>query len=184
MNRQLDEIWEQIEAWNARNSESDLGSSLNPGATNEAIEKLTKQLEVQLPLDFLDSLKRHNGTVAWTTEFCNGTLLSADLMQNKLHEMRCIADDLLVANRNNGIGEKMTLTVSGPVQSQFWSDRWIPFHVSDYSQTCFDFSPAPRGEIGQIISVSWEGGTVKVIAPNFLEFLRLCAKELPNETEP
>ncbi|MFZ6638971.1 SMI1/KNR4 family protein [Undibacterium sp. TC4M20W] len=183
MNKQLEKIWEEIEFWNLTHLNESLGSYLNAPATVDVINDLNSRLENKLPDDFLDSLRRHNGTVSWTVKFYEGTLLDAKSILLELDEVRGVAKDLHDANLRDGDNSMDSLICFGPVKNNLWSDYWIPFHVTDWSQTCFDFDPDIGGEMGQVISVNWEGNSIKVIAKNYLEFLRLCANNLPDEIE-
>jgi cell wall assembly regulator SMI1 len=110
-----------------------------------------------------------------------GGFLGASEILETLTDLRSIAKELLDARRYNGVSADMTLTATGSVKNNFWSEHWIPFHVTDWSKICFDFDPPQRGEMGQIIEVDWEGGSVKVIARNYTEFLEMCADGLPDE---
>lgn len=183
MNKRLEKIWEEIESWDLTHLDESLGSYLNIPATVDVINDLNSRLENKLPEDFLDNLRRHNGTVGWSTEFLEGRLLDIKSILRNLDETRYVAQDLLDANIRNGFTSKTSFLCSGPVKNRLWSDCWIPFHRTDWSQTCFDFDPDIGGEVGQVISVNWEGNSIKVIAKNYLEFLRLCADNLPDEIE-
>lgn len=181
--KELDKIWQEIEAWNDIHKNTALGSYLNDPASDQEIDDLNTQLGGRLPVDFLDSLRRHNGTVCWTTKFCDGCLFDAKSLLSTLHEMRGVAKDLIDANIRDGYGDDSPLNTSGSVKSTLWSDDWIPFHATDWSETCFDFDPDVGGEMGQIISVNWEGNSVSVVAKNYVEFLALCAKNLPDDPD-
>ncbi|MFZ6781300.1 SMI1/KNR4 family protein [Undibacterium sp. Ji83W] len=183
MNKQLEKIWEEIESWNDIHANTDLGSYLNDPASDHEIDDLNKQLGGRLPVEFLDSLRRHNGTTGWTTEFCNGYLFGTKSVLSTLHLIRDIAKDLIDANIRNGDGNYSPLITSGSVKSDLWSEGWIPFHATDWSNTCFDFDPEVGGEMGQIICVNWEGNSVSVVAKNYVEFLALCAKNLPDNPD-
>ncbi|MFZ6733601.1 hypothetical protein ACO0LG_16860 [Undibacterium sp. Ji42W] len=37
--------------------------------------------------------------------------------------------------------------------------------------------------MGKIISVNWESNSVSVVAKNYVEFLALCAKNLPGDPD-
>jgi cell wall assembly regulator SMI1 len=179
----VDDIWKKIESWDSTHRDAALGSYLNDPAPDEMVNDLNRKLAGKLPLEFLESLRRHDGTAGWTTEFCDGRLLSAKLILHTLNEIVDIAEDLADADQRNALNRTQTLTPLGPVKNVFWSKHWIPFHVTDCSKTCFDFDPAKGGEIGQIIEVNWEGETVKVISKNYVEFLRMCAEQLPDEPD-
>jgi cell wall assembly regulator SMI1 len=181
VNKEIEKLWERIESWDIAHRDPTLGSYLNNSASEDAVSDLNRRLGGILPTDLLDSLRRHDGSVDWTTKFCQGRLLGASLILQRLQERRGIAQDLLDAERRNRVGVGVSLTPSGPVKSVFWSNHWIPFHETDWSVTCFDFDPPPNGVLGQIIEVDWEGGWIKVVATNYVDFLRLCADHLPDE---
>lgn len=181
MNKQLEAIWEVIESWDALHKNMSLGSHLKDPASPNEVENLNQQLGGMLPVDLLDSLKRHNGSALWTTKFYKGGLFGVSEIAETLDEVRGAVQDLLNSNQNDGINAEMKLKSFGPVKNVFWSEHWIPFHMTDWSKTCLDFDPAKGGDVGQVISVNWEGDSVSVVAKNYLEFLRLCADQLPNE---
>lgn len=184
MDVQLEQIWEEIESWDSVHRNPALGSYLNDAAPDEVVSGLNRQLGVELPADFLDSLRRHDGTAGWTTEFHSGSFYSSTEMPGKLEDMRGIAQDLLDAEGADGVSVDMTLTPTGLVKNVFWSAGWIPFHGTDWSETCFDFDPAEGGAVAQIIEVDWEGSWVRGVAGNYADFLRLCAEGLPVEPAP
>ena len=183
MNALLEKIWEEIESWDRHHRHPTLGLYLNSPASDDAVDELNAMLENRLPDDFLYSLRRHDGTAAWTTEFFEGSLFNIKSILRTLHATRGVAQDLLDAHTRNGAEESMTLSANGPVKNVFWSPHWIPIHMTDWSKTCLDFDPAEGGDVGQIISVNWQGNTVTVIARNYMEFLLLCADQLPDEPE-
>lgn len=177
---QLANIWKTIERWDEDHRNGIPISRLNSAARESDITDLTTKLGVQLPNEFLDSLRRHNGTADWTRSFNHGTLLSAMEILQELDETRAIFNDLREAEQKQFTGTTyLSLSSIGAVKPEFWSDKWIPFHITDWSKTCFDFNPAEGGSIAQIIEVNWEGGEVKVIFQSYIEFLQHCADHLP-----
>lgn len=180
MQTDLEEVWKEIESWDLVNRDISLGSHLKGPAPNDAVNVLNSQISGKLPADFLDILRRHDGTTGWMTSFYKRGLLGVSEILETLDEIRGVAQDLLLSVQDEpGLWDGMSLASSGPVKSAFWSEHWIPFHVTDWSKTCFDFDPAEGGEMGQIVEVNWERGTVNFFAKNYVEFLRLCFEHLP-----
>lgn len=182
MIKEIERIWERIEAWDTMNLDPELGSKLKPGASDAIIVSLNRELGGFLPSEYTESLRRHDGSVDWTTGFHDGHLLGAAEVLATLSERRQLVHELVAANQRNQAVVDVRSITSGPVKNEFWSNSWIPIHATDWSLTCFDFDPAEGGTVGQIIEVDWEGGEVKVIANNYVDFLSMCADELPEDS--
>jgi cell wall assembly regulator SMI1 len=120
MDKRLEEIWERIESWDVAHRHPTLGSRLKDPAPGDVVDDLNRQLQLggKLPVDFLDSLRRHDGTVGWTTEFHQGRLLGVSRIHKRLTDLRYIAQGLLDADIDNGVSVDMTLTATGPVKNE------------------------------------------------------------------
>jgi molybdopterin molybdotransferase len=174
MKDKLKELWSKIEAWDAAQPDE---TSLNePLSQKEALE-LESRIGLELPVDFMDSLKIHNGTDDCTMAFCGGYFYSAsDIQKTITHQRGLVAE---IFGKDDKFKEKINIT--GPIKRTYWSRSWIPFHSTDWCETCIDLDPAEGGIVGQIIEVSRETRDLTLVSKDYIEFLQKCVDELPTE---
>ena len=173
----IQELWRRLEAWGSINAPAML-EDLNPGAGENELLSLQEGLGIDLPRDFIDSLKVHNGeNDGWPCKVFadRGAYLSTEgileiwtLLQKIASEMTAYTDQMDVEEQiREGI-----VRVEGPVKPVDFSPKWVP--ILDCNGDVFwaiDFDPSDGGVVGQIVEVYWEGNSWKVIADSFKDLL-------------
>ena len=155
----MNKEFERFKQWLSLNYSDGL-IDLNPPATDYEIEELIKILGVELPNDFLDVLRIHNGQKgesAWlfdSQEFLSTQRIIEEfniwknLLETKLQGKVSVADD--------------------GVKNEWWNINWIPF-TSDGcgDHYCLDLSPTSSGTKGQIITLWYELDEREIVSQSF-----------------
>jgi len=166
MNKEFDKFKE----WLADNYSDGL-LDLNPPATATEIEELTSTLGVDLPDDFIDVLKIHNGQKgesAWL--FDSQEFLSTHRILEEFNTWKNLLDKELQGK------------VSSPddgVKNDWWNKNWIPF-TSDGcgDHYCFDLDPSSIGTKGQVITLWYELADREIVAMSFSQWFEEYVQQL------
>ena len=155
----MNKEFERFKQWLSLNYSDGL-IDLNPPATDYEIEELTKILGVELPNDFLDVLRIHNGQKgesAWL--FDSQEFLSTHRIIEEFNTWRNLLNTQLQGKSS---------TPDEGVKNDWWNTNWIPF-TSDGcgDHYCLDLSPTNTGTKGQIITLWYESSEREIVAPNF-----------------
>ena len=155
----MNKEFERFKQWLSLNYSDGL-IDLNPPATDYEIEELTKILGVELPSDFLNVLRTHNGQKgesAWLFD-----------SQEFLSTHRIIEEFNTWKNLLNTQLQGKSSTPDEGVKNDWWNTNWIPF-TSDGcgDHYCLDLSPTNTGTKGQIITLWYESGEREIVAPSF-----------------
>lgn len=155
----MNKEFERFKQWLSLNYSDGL-IDLNPPATDYEIEELTKILGVELPNDFLDVLRIHNGQKgesAWL--FDSQEFLSTHRIIEKFNTWK---------NLLNTQFQGKSSTPDEGVKNDWWNTNWIPF-TSDGcgDHYCLDLSPTNTGTKGQIITLWYESSEREIVAPSF-----------------
>lgn len=155
----MNKEFERFKQWLSLNYSDGL-LDLNPPATDYEIEELTKILGVELPNDFLDVLRIHNGQKgesAWL--FDSQEFLSTHRIIEKFNTWK---------NLLNTQFQGKSSTPDEGVKNDWWNTNWIPF-TSDGcgDHYCLDLSPTNTGTKGQIITLWYESSEREIVAPSF-----------------
>ena len=155
----MNKEFERFKQWLSLNYSDGL-IDLNPPATDYEIEELTKILGVELPSDFLNVLRTHNGQKgesAWLFD-----------SQEFLSTHRIIEEFNTWKNLLNTQLQGKSSTPDEGVKNDWWNTNWIPF-TSDGcgDHYCLDLSPTNTGTKGQIITLWYESSEREIVAPNF-----------------
>lgn len=155
----MNKEFERFKQWLSLNYSDGL-IDLNPPATDYEIEELTKILGVELPNDFLDVLRIHNGQKgesAWL--FDSQEFLSTHRIIEEFNTWKNLLDTQLQGKSS---------TPDEEVKNDWWNTNWIPF-TSDgcADHYCLDLSPTDAGIKGQIITLWYESSEREVVAPSF-----------------
>ena len=155
----MNKEFERFKQWLSLNYSDGL-IDLNPPATDYEIEELTKILGVELPNDFLDVLRIHNGQKgesAWHFD-----------SQEFLSTHRIIEEFNTWKNLLNTQFQGKSSTPDEGVKNDWWNTNWIPF-TSDGcgDHYCLDLSPTNTGTKGQIITLWYESSEREIVAPSF-----------------
>lgn len=178
-------IWNRIKEWGVSNAPEMLGD-LNPGAAEEDISALEAELGCQMPADFKESLKIHNGeSDGWPCKvFADcGAYLGTDRIIEAWKQRLAIAEEMSEHGSDiEDVEEQIRegfISVEGEVRPAMFLREWIP--IMDSNGDIFwaiDLNPAEGGKPGQIIAVDWEGCSWKVVAGSFAEFIQQYADRL------
>ena len=155
----MNKEFERFKQWLSLNYSDGL-IDLNPPATDYEIEELTKILGVELPNDFLDVLKIHNGQKgesAWLFD-----------SQEFLSTHRIIEEFNTWKNLLNTQLQGKSSTPDEGVKNDWWNTNWIPF-TSDGcgDHYCLDLSPTASGIKGQIITLWYELDEREIVSQSF-----------------
>jgi len=166
MNKEFDKFKQWLEC-----NYSDGLLDLNPPASDDEIEELTKVLGVELPEDFISVLKIHNGQKgekAWLFD-----------SQEFLSTHRIIDEYNIWKNlQKTKLQGKVSLPDDG-VKNDWWNTSWIPF-TSDGcgDHYCFDLNPNSVGTKGQIITLWFESPEREIVASSFSLWFKEYLEEL------
>ena len=134
MNKEFD----KFKQWLSLNYSDGL-LDLNPPATDAQIEELTIALGVDLPKDFIDVLRIHNGQKgesAWLFD-----------SQEFLSTHRIIEEFNIWKNLLNSELKGKLSTADEGVKNDWYNLNWIPFTTDGCgNHYCFDLSPSPTGK--------------------------------------
>ena len=165
------QLWTRLETWSKENAPAML-SELNPGATDEQLDKLEKSLGRSLPDDYRDSLRIHNGEAdGWPFRvFADmGSYHSCDALLEDRSAYLEIAED---QDDDFEDEDGDVITVDGPVKPVTFHKAWIPIMNSNGDiYWALDFAPEAGGVDGQVIEVDIEGCSWRVVANSFGELM-------------
>ena len=167
----MEAVWNRIESWLQTHAPK-IFDCLQPGVSEQQIQETEAFLGVTLPADVKDSYRLHNGQQLSGPSFIDGwDLLSLDEIQSNW----LVWKQLLERGDFHGI----TSEPSGPILSDWWNPRWIPFTQDGIgNHFCLDLSPAPGGSVGQIILLIHDDVERVVLAPSFESWLSGIADDL------
>ena len=155
----MNKEFERFKQWLSLNYSDGL-IDLNPPATDYEIEELTKILGVELPNDFLNVLRTHNGQKgesAWLFD-----------SQEFLSTHRIIEEFNTWKNLLNTQLQGKSSTPDEGVKNDWWNTNWIPF-TSDGcgDHYCLGLRSTNTGTKGQIITLWYESSEREIVAPSF-----------------
>ena len=155
----MNKEFERFKQWLSLNYSDGL-IDLNPPATDYEIEELTKILGVELPNDFLDVLRIHNGQKgesAWL--FDSQEFLSTHRIIDEFNTWKNLLNTQLQGKSS---------TPDEGVKNDWWNTNWIPFTSDGCGDNyCLDLSPTNTGTKGQIITLWYESSEREIVAPSF-----------------
>ncbi len=166
MNKEFD----RFKQWLSLNYSDGL-LDLNPPTTDTQIEELSTALGVDLPDDFINVLKIHNGQkgeAAWLFD-----------SQEFLSTQRIIEEFNIWKNLlNSELKGKVSVADDG-VKNDWWNINWIPF-TSDGcgDHYCLDLSPTTTGTKGQVITLGYDSSERKIVSQSFSQWFEEYIKQL------
>lgn len=125
-----------------------VADSLRPPATESQIENLEQLIGDRLPEDVRELYLLADGQGERQSLFVEGFQFLPLAEVGRTWQMMSALHQQLSRQGGTEEGEKP----QGPVRDLWWHPRWIPFayHIRG-DHYCIDLSPAPGGEIGQIL---------------------------------
>ena len=164
-------IWERIERWLADNAPEVL-SSLQPGATDDAISETEAFLDVTFPIDVRNSYGIHDGQTSDGPGLFDGwEFLSLDAIRYHWSIWKELLDDNALSRSES--------QPDGPIRNDWWNPKWIPLtYDGSGNHHCLDLSPAPGGDVGQIIMMWHDAPTRSIVANSLRAWLEQFAQDL------
>lgn len=164
-------IWRQIESWLQAHVPTILDDLL-PGATDKEIQAAEKLFGVQFPDDVKASYSVHNGQQGQAAPLMGDwQLLSLEDIASQWKIMQ----DLVAAGKFDNVSS----TPIGPVRADWWNPKWIPIAYNGAGDLyCLDLDPAPKGNIGQIITFWHMDDKRERIAKSYQAWLQGFADDL------
>ncbi len=159
----VNDAWEMIEEWFAKNKPE---YKLNPGASEEEIQKLETHLGQTIPDALKASLKRHNGVeeIQWP----KGEFLSVESIIRDWDMRTGLFDSQDETDHKDGM-----------IKSGWWRKEWIPIDADGAGNgACLDLAPGAKGQKGQIIDFDHECGPSGPNHEELGEYLEECYDEL------
>lgn len=155
--------WERLEAWLKTNNPEIL-ADLNPPASAEVINELEQKLGVQLPHDFVESLRVHDGQRGGADWLFSG---SEFLSSRRILDEWAIWKDLL---DGDDFDDAEAVPAAG-IKPVWWSPKWIPFTYNGAGDhLCLDLDPSSQGCSGQVITLWHDDGARKKKADSFAQW--------------
>lgn len=163
----MQEIWKRIENWLRVNAPSIL-AHLPEGASDADLSAAESRLSVQLPDDFRESYRLHNGSGAvWLFGFESyglddiaGTWECQQIPPRAGHEEEPVA-------------------AHGPIREEECNAMWIPVGGNQCGDhLMLDLAPAQGGTMGQLFWWDHEDWTAEILANGWRDFLTRFATDL------
>jgi len=176
----LEQLWECIEAAIQLQAPPH-EPILTPGASEQAIADIERELGVMLPEDVRASYRRHDGGFSLEPVIYMDMSPLAEMAES-WHILTDLLRDEEWANQPPYYFSEVVVRSgwqTGPIQPVWWNRRWIPF-ASELAGNllCIDLAPAPGGTIGQIIDWDHECGPSRVLFPSFEHLLTSWSEQL------
>lgn len=144
----MEDRWKQVEAWIETNAPA-LASSLQPPATEAAIEEAEQRLDLTFPPSVRQSYLRHDGETDSFAGVLGYRFLTLDELVNEAESLREIDEDF---------------------DYDFWGDSLIPlFAVGNGDLLCV--SDAPDGEETAFRRWDHESSAREELEPSFPAFV-------------
>ncbi|GMG19349.1 unnamed protein product [Ambrosiozyma monospora] len=164
----IQECWVIFENW-LRDNWQEGYQALNPPITSDQLQLLERSLDVNLPEDYKESLRIHNGSSG------NVGLIDG---QEYLHHEEIIKqwkiwDDLLHEGMfDDSADEDCDEDYDSQIQPNcWWCSKWVPFtHDGSGDHFCLDLEPSSSGQSGQVITMWHDSPSRTVLATSFREY--------------
>jgi cell wall assembly regulator SMI1 len=159
-----------IQEWNAfkewLNTHYSEGlEDLNPPAADDEIASLEEAIGCQLPAEFIQFLKIHDGQSGDAGWLIDGSEL---LSTERIFSEWTVWNDLL---KGGDFDDAKSEPNSDQMKSDWWNAKWVPFtYDGSGNHLCIDLDPAPGGKVGQIITMWHDDPERDVIADSFQEW--------------
>jgi len=171
----IKEQWQRYETWLGEHFDQGL-KNLNPGVTEGHLTILERTLNNELPSDYRDWLKIHNGQRADST----GLLYGNELLQvYRLLEEWFSMKKSLVAGEFSRPAES---DPKGAIKPEWWNLNWLPVSADGAGNfVCIDLSPGEDGVVGQIINFEHATARRQVLANSFKDYISAYLDEIEVE---
>jgi cell wall assembly regulator SMI1 len=146
-----------------------------PGASDKALQGLQKHIGLELPNDFKEFYRIHDGQGKGEFGLVFGLeLLSLRRIKQEWDNWKSLGDDL-----NAELAKAMSSEPKGYVKPLYLNPKWVPF-TTDQTGTHLglDFDPDRKGNVGQVIAFGRNQDNKKVLAKSFRDYIHQFVKQL------
>ncbi|CDL84035.1 SMI1/KNR4 family protein [Xenorhabdus szentirmaii] len=167
----------EFEEW-LKNNLNEVVLDLNPGATDEELQAFSSELGIELPNEFNELYKWHNGQKMdiFTGPWYGLEFLPLERVKREWQIWRNIVDDTEVMT---ALSNDAKSTPPDFVKKVYANKLWIPFaHDSSGNHLGIDLDPGHKGTWGQVISFGRDEERKIVIAPDIMSFVNWMLNEL------
>lgn len=173
MGYSMDKLFERI-INKLREIYPDIDDELNEGAEDCDIKNAEDKLGVQLPQDFIDFYKIHNGLDTDTGIFYGWAFLSLEDIVSEWENWKELVDsktfDGIFSEPDDGI------------KNDWYNLRWIPIGTDGGGNCiCIDFDPDKNGLQGQVIEMWHESAERILNTSSFKHFIEKYVKDLEED---
>jgi cell wall assembly regulator SMI1 len=167
----MNEIWKRIEDWLKQNA-PDQFAAMQPGAPEADIKKAEKALSCELPGEFKESCRIHDGMRAGVGPLVAGwRLLSLATIVKEWQALEKAAGNGASDDTNGGSDVQ--------IKPVWWNRRWIPIASNSSGDfVCVDLAPQRVGKSGQVISYLHADPARKLMARDVKIWLAEFAADL------
>lgn len=166
------QVWEALKAWYAEHL-PEVVTSLNPGASEEALGAFTRELAEEglpgLPVGLRDVYGQNDGQARASSGFFFGLefLRLEEVRRNWQGWCEHAKDRSL-----DDLNENSRSYPQGAIQLRYANHGWIPF-AFDWggNHLGIDLTPGPAGRVGQVINFGRDEDHKFVLAPSLEAFL-------------
>jgi cell wall assembly regulator SMI1 len=168
----MQEIWSRLEAWLDKHA-NQLLDDLNEAVEDEQLEPIERMMGVDLPVDFKEFYKIHNGQFSESEDRLFGLeeLYSVERMieeRNKLKEK-------FYAGKFDDFDSEPDAAIRG----EWYNPYWLPLTGDGKgNHYCMDFAPSKDGQIGQIIRFLIGAPKRKLVSVSFRQWMETYVIEL------
>ncbi len=176
----VDAHWSAIEKW-LRSHAPDVFASLRAGAANEDLDRLQRELAVELPADLQASLRRHDGQ---EEDAPNGIFpLSGVLGPEPAFRLMSVAEIAREWRRMRELLDGGEFSRPGApdrgVAGTWWHAGWVPVADNGGGDLfCVDLAPAPGGSPSQVLLFAHDSPERRRAAESFGAWLGALAEGL------
>ena len=162
----MEQLWFALESWLSQHLPEVL-ADLNPGCDEDALSELENSLNCQVPEDFKNCYRRHNGQKGETTGlFCGLPFLSTSEIYEQWMTWQELAE------------EDFATEITGAsyphnaIKPTYINLKWIPFaHDGAGNHLGIDLDPGVAGVMGQVINFGTDENNKFVLAPSLKDFM-------------
>lgn len=167
----IEQHWETYKEWLNEHFTQSLGF-LNSKVTEDHLAILEKSINNELPTDYRNWLKVHNGQ----------TIGSAGLLYgNEFLSVSRLLEEWLTMKKllNGGEFAEVKSNPNGTIRSVWWNINWLPISADGAGNlVCIDLAPTDKGVSGQIIDFDHETAHRQVLANSFKDYVAAYLNEL------
>jgi len=169
------EIWQRIESVLELYDPKRL-EGLREGATQTNIQALEREIAMELPKEFKESLSIHDGQESRSSSILGGAweLLSTSGALTQIRMYRELTQDKKLSSMFLGPSDGLKDTAK--IKNIYWNSCSVPIGDNSGNHFLLDLDPEPKGTYGQVIQFTRAVGPERVVAQSFADWLEKYAK--------